>query len=189
MYFYAGSCIILNKFAVRSPLVPFTDTLDWLHWHFGWHSIDTDLNPRWPHVTMHEIYTLITHAELMFISTYYFQIFIYWFISILILLIRSGHIIVSFYYFVSSYIFRAIGYMRSSKFKSLLDTNWRGHRQNKSWSCTYCVTMHQRKIRTKLFPNQDAVQCPTFLLNTEKKFVKEAIVHGLYAPTTMQCLA
>ena len=72
---------------------------------------------------MHEIYTLITHAELMFISTYYFQIFIYWFISILVLLIRSGYIIVSFYYFVSSYIFRAIGYMRSSKFKSLLDTN------------------------------------------------------------------
>ena len=29
MYFYAGSCI-LNKFAVRSLLVPFTDTLDWL---------------------------------------------------------------------------------------------------------------------------------------------------------------
>ena len=53
----------------------------------------------------------------------------------------------------------------------------------------YCVTMHQRKIRTKLFPNQDAVQCHTFLLNTKKNFVKEAIVHGLYAPTTMQCLA
>ena len=58
---------------------------------------------------MHEIYTLIKHAELMFISTYYFQIFIYWFISILILLIRSGYmyIIVSFYYSVSSYILRA----------------------------------------------------------------------------------
>ena len=67
----------------------------------------TDLNPRWPHVTMHEIYTFIAHAELMSISTYYFHIFIYWFISILILLIRSVYITVSFYYSVSSYIFRA----------------------------------------------------------------------------------
>ena len=44
--FSAGSCI-LNKFAVRSPLVPFTDTIDWLSigivldtqlildWHLG----------------------------------------------------------------------------------------------------------------------------------------------------------
>ena len=56
---------------------------------------------------MHEMYTLIAHAELkMFISTYYFHEFIYWFISILILLIRSGYIIVSFYYSVSSNIFR-----------------------------------------------------------------------------------
>ena len=44
------------------------------------------------------------------------------------------------------------------KFKSLLATNWRGHRQNKSWSRIYYVTMYQRKIRTKLFPIQDAVQ-------------------------------
>ena len=47
MYFYAGSCI-LNKFAVRSPLVPFTDTLDWLSIgiSLSWHSIDTWLTSR-----------------------------------------------------------------------------------------------------------------------------------------------
>ena len=43
----------------------------------------------------------------MFISTYYFHIFIYWFIFILLLLILFGYIIVSCYYSVSSYIFCA----------------------------------------------------------------------------------
>ena len=55
----------------------------------------------------------------MFISTYYFHLFIYWFIFILPLLILFGYIIVSCYYSVSSYIFFVHGYMKSSQIQNL----------------------------------------------------------------------
>ena len=133
---------------------------------------------------MHEIYTLIAHAKLMSISTYYFHIFSYWFVSILILLIRSGYITVSFYYSVSRDIFCA-------QLHEVIQIRIFAGYQLKRSQTIQVVKLHilfnyvLKENLNKASRNQDAVQYHTFLLNTEKNFVKEAIVHGFYAPTTM----
>ena len=138
---------------------------------------------------MHEIYTLIAHAELMSISTYYFHIFIYWFISILILLIRSGYIIVSFYYSVSSYIFREWLHDGSFKFQSLLH----GYQVKRSQTkqvvklhilCKLCIK-GKFEQSFSLIKMLFSIILPCL---NKKKFVKEAIVHSLYALAAMQCL-
>ena len=137
---------------------------------------------------MHEIYTLITHAGLMFISTYYFQIFIYWFISILILLIRSGYIIVSFYYSVSSYIFRA---RLHEVIQIPIFTGYQLKRpQTKQVVKSHILCNYVSKENSnEAFPNLRCCSISYFFCFNKKKFVKEAFAHGLYAPTTMQCLA
>lgn len=118
---------------------------------------------------MHKIYTWIPHGELLIfilISTYLFIslficLFLSWYYFYLVILWSGDIILYQVIFFVN-------GYMRSPKLKSLLPTNWRGHRQNKSWCRTYCVTMYQRKIQTKLFPNQDVVQWSYFLALTSR---------------------
>ena len=62
----------------------------------------TDLNPRGPRVTRHEIYTLIPHAKV--IIFYLFTLLLL--LLLLLLLILSGHIFDSCYYSVPRSIFR-----------------------------------------------------------------------------------
>ena len=126
---------------------------------------------------MHKIYTWIPHAKLLIfilISTYLFIslficLFLSWYYCFYLVILWPGVII------LYQVIFFVNGYTRSPKFKSLLPTKWRGHRQNKSRCRTYCVTMYQRKIQTKLFPNQDVVQWSYFLALTSRTLWREAI--------------